>query len=175
NVDCLHHLILRDQFGDGWNGNANMVVNISGNPLTYFLAGGGADTVAFLVTTGDSLALIYTAGTEWNSENSFELYDETWQILYDSPLGPATDTVHQRLVSCGGQFPTHTVSWSPTTGLTHPDSATTTIAPPAAGWYLLTASTPPACTATDRVLVTDLGRTGTLTCDPASNWLSFEP
>lgn len=170
---CDYSLLLFDAAGDGWNGGANLVVRIGGVNTTYTLTG-GTRTILLQVITGQELILNYTAGTVWNNENSFALYDHDLELLYASPLGPATGSLYSTTVSCGESVASG-ISWWPTTGLADPTSATTVVEPPANGWYYLNAINNHGCSAQDSVLVSVGGTPVFLTFDVGADALCLDP
>lgn len=172
---CMHYLILRDVMGDGWNSGASLQVDLNGVSSTYTLSPSSlSDTIAFAIAAGQQITLIYTAGTFWNNENSFELYNDEWTVLYDSPLGPATGTLYQGVIACSA-FQLGSISWSPVLGLGTPNELQTSVAPPASGWYTLTATWAGLCAASDSVFVVQGGQPLVLAYDTLADQLCVQP
>ncbi len=170
---CSYTLVLLDWFGDGWNGGANLVVRAGDINTTYSLSG-QVDSVAFSVLLGDTLSLIYTAGSIFNNENSFSLLDQDLTPLYTSPQGPASGVLFTTTAQCSSLANT-SLGWWPTTGLADPTSTATAVAPPANGWYHLTATNNLGCTAQDSVLVSAGGPPVFLTYDEGADALCLNP
>lgn len=175
---CTYKLVLLEVLGDTWNGGAQVQVDIDGSITTHAILTTGitSDTIPLAVIHGQSIALYYTAGTIWNNENSFKLFDAQGLLLYQSPQGPPTGLAYQSLGDCSNIDPGLLVSWSPTTGLSDPGSLTTTIAPPASGYYVLTVMAPwNPCPVSDSVLVSNGGIATTMELSPGGDALCIEP
>jgi hypothetical protein len=89
---------MHDTYGDGWNGgyvqvriNSILIGNFSANNY------GSIDT--FQVCNGDLLQLFYTAGG-YENENSYELYDNSWNLVYDNGPTPQTGNVLTATGNC---------------------------------------------------------------------------
>lgn len=154
---CVWQLVLLESFGDGWNGGANLQVIIDGTGSSYTIAGGGINQLSFdlNVSTGQSIVLQYTAGTIWNNENSFQLFDDLGNLVYQSPQGPPTGISWSGTVSCGGGTAPVVWQWSPATGLANASDPTTSVFVTQPTWYTLSAWPlgSPECAVTDSVLV----------------------
>jgi len=121
--NCTYSLVMHDSFGDGWNGGANIHFVINGVSTTYTMDPGGNNTTVILsIPFGATLSLVYTAGTLWNNENSFELLDYAGAILYDSPNGPATGTLWTGTGNCGSSVGPVIWQWTPAVGVDLPGS-----------------------------------------------------
>lgn len=95
---CNYRLSMHDSYGDGWNG-ATLEVLINNNSVGIFSASNFGNTVTFSVCNGDSLDLIYTAGM-YENENSYEVQDSSYNIVYlDGPF-PATGNVFSSIGDC---------------------------------------------------------------------------
>ncbi|OWY25721.1 T9SS C-terminal target domain-containing protein [Sphingobacteriales bacterium UPWRP_1] len=95
---CNYILSMHDSYGDGWNG-ATLEVLINGFSSGIFSAinSGSVDTI--LINTGDSLDLIYTAG-DYENENSYILYDASWNIAFQDGPSPGTGNVFSSTGDC---------------------------------------------------------------------------
>ncbi|MCB0769914.1 MAG: gliding motility-associated C-terminal domain-containing protein [Flavobacteriales bacterium] len=155
-TNCLWDLVLFDAAWDSWNGGANLVVNIDGVNTTYTLPGGtNSTTYPINVQSGQTITLTYTAGTIWNNENSFDLINDVGVEVYSSPNGPATGVLYTGTMVCGGGATPFFFEWTPTTGLTDPNSATSDVYVTEPTMFYLT-SYPvgyPECGVVDSVLV----------------------
>ena len=171
---CTYTLVLLDYWSSGWSGEANVEVQL-GDVGTNYALEDIVDSIGLVVSDGEVLSLIYTASSAWdNGENSFTLLDSEHNLLYASPLGPATGVLYTTTVQCGN-IANATTGWWPTTELTDPTSPTTAVAPPANGWYYLTATNNMGCTAQDSVLVSAGGPPIFLTYDAGADALCLNP
>jgi len=95
---CYYHLSMHDSYGDGWNGG-QLKVYVNSNLVGSFAAQnfGSADT--FLVCNGDSLALEYSSGA-YENENSYQLYDANFHLLFHDGATPLTGFVFDILGNC---------------------------------------------------------------------------
>lgn len=175
--DCTYLVVLYESFGDGWNGNANLAVVVNGISSDHAVPPGNmTDSVLVTVNTGQTLELIYTAGTIWNGENSFKLYSPAGALLYASPQGPASGTHYQAAVDCSGFANSFVISWSPAIGVENPGTWVTGVYPPASGWYVLTISLPGGgCAEVDSVWVENQIVEAALTYDAITQELCVIP
>lgn len=121
--NCDYTLVMHDSFGDGWNGGANLQVVINGASTTYTMPNGGNSlTVTIPMPVGVTISLIWTAGTTWNNENSFEFVDNSGAIVYDSPNGPPSSVVWTGTGDCGANIGPVTWQWTPAAGVDSPNS-----------------------------------------------------
>jgi len=95
---CTYTLSMHDSYGDGWNGGY-LQVFVNNNLLGNFSAAnfGTADT--FQVCNGDSVRLSYTSGS-YENENTYQLYDASWNLLFDDGPTPATGNVFSSVGNC---------------------------------------------------------------------------
>ncbi|MEZ4739449.1 MAG: PKD domain-containing protein [Flavobacteriales bacterium] len=155
-TNCLWNLVLFDGAWDGWNGGANLVVNIDGVNTTYSMpTGSNTQTYPINVQTGSTITMTYTAGTIWNNENSFDLINDVGVEVYSSPNGPATGVLYTGTLVCGGGATPFFFEWTPVTGLANPNSATSDVYVTEPTWYYLSAYPVgyPECGVVDSVLV----------------------
>ncbi|MEO8589041.1 MAG: gliding motility-associated C-terminal domain-containing protein [Flavobacteriales bacterium] len=155
-ASCLWTLELNEAFGDGWNGGATLAVTIGGVTTNYAVPSGPTQQIIQLtVNTGDPISLDYTAGSIWNGENSFILYDDMGATVYSSPFGPPTGNSWQGVISCGGGVSPIAWEWTPTTGLDDPTDPLTNVFVTQATMFYLTAYPvgSPECAVMDSVLV----------------------
>lgn len=77
----LYTLMMYDDFGDGWNGGT-IDIQVNGNIIhsVFVEDGSGPEIIEFSVDSADIINLIYNEG-EWDEENSYELYDQTNQLI----------------------------------------------------------------------------------------------
>jgi len=155
-ASCTWTLELNESFGDAWNGGANLAVTINGVMTTYSVPNATNQVIVFLnVNTGDPFELFYTAGTIYNGENSFVLYDDLGIVVYSSPQGPLTGVAWSGVISCGGGVSPITWEWTPITGLDDPSDPLTNVYITSPTWFYLSAypAGSPECAVLDSVLV----------------------
>ncbi len=177
-TNCVYTLQLHESFGDTWNG-ASLAVNIDGVITNHTISTSGMTelVVPLNVTTGATITLTFTAGTNWNNENSFTLLDDAGTIIYDSPDGPASGVSYTGTIVCGGGTSPVTWIWSPVDGLTDPSDPTTNVYVTEPTMYYLTGylNNNPDCAVMDSVIVSpdpsiDAGSSAAITLcfgDPA--------
>ena len=155
-ANCTWTLTLLESFGDSWNGGASLAVVIDGVSTSYTVPAGTTELDILLdVSTGASISLNYTAGTIWNGENSFDLFDDLGNLVYSSPNGPPTGVAWAGAITCdGGASPT-VWEWTPTAGLDDPSDPLTNVFTTQSTWYVLTAYPDgnPQCAVVDSVNV----------------------
>jgi hypothetical protein len=95
---CNYTLSMHDTYGDGWNG-ATLEVVINNISVGIFSAANTGSVVNLPVCNGDSLALIYTAGM-YEDENSYELQDASWNIVFLDGPTPNTGLVTSLIGNC---------------------------------------------------------------------------
>jgi len=151
-VDCSYTLRLRDSQSNGW-AFAVLEAVIDGISTTYEMPPGELFMdVELPVVDGGSIDLIYTAGSQSNSQNSFQLINSFGELLYSSPNGPQTGLAFSATTTCAG----HTVFlWSPFDGVAQVGSQYTTALPSSTTMYTVTATRTilPTCSAMDSVLI----------------------
>ncbi len=95
---CNYKLFMHDSYGDGWNG-ATLEVLINNLSVGSYSASNFGSMVTISICNGDSLNLIYLAGN-YENENSYELQDSSWNIVFqDGPI-PATGNVFSTIGNC---------------------------------------------------------------------------
>lgn len=155
--NCVYTLQLHESFGDTWNGNASLAVDIDGVITNYSINASQVYELEVLlnVQTGSTITLTYTAGTSFNNENSFTLLDDAGTIIYDSPNGPQTGVSYTGTIVCGGGTSPVTWIWSPTDGLTDPTDPLTNVYVTEPTMFYLTGylNANPDCAVMDSVLV----------------------
>jgi hypothetical protein len=95
---CNYKLFMHDSYGDGWNG-ATLEVLINNSSVGIFSASNSGSSATFSICNGDSLDLIYTAGT-YENENSYELQDSSWNIVFQDGPDPDTGNVFSSIGDC---------------------------------------------------------------------------
>lgn len=95
---CDHILQMTDSYGDGWNGGS-LEVLVNGTSIGTFAATGAGSTETFTVCTGDDVELIYTP-QDWESENSYVLFDQWGNVVFADGPTPATGSVFIGLGDC---------------------------------------------------------------------------
>ena len=89
---------MHDSYGDGWNG-ATLQVLINNLSVGTYSADDYGSMITFSVCNGDSLDLIYFAG-DYENENSYELQDSSWNIVFQDGPTPATGNVFSSIGNC---------------------------------------------------------------------------
>jgi hypothetical protein len=171
---CTYQLILADYQGNGWDPSTSLTLLVDG--VATFLtmpAGAIQDTVPIEVWQGQVIELLFTSTVPTTFDRYMLLNDEEERLhglLSTLVTAPYADTVR-----CNG-FTLPPVHWSPTIGVNDPTAATTTVAPPAAGWYVLTAGTSgQPCAVSDSVWVEVEGGFATVNWDPGTLQLCCTP
>jgi len=100
---CNYNLLMRDSYGDGWDG-ATLEVFINNNSVGVFSAANSGSNAIFSVCNGDSLRLVYTAGS-YENENSYELRDNAWNVLFQDGNTPNTGNVFANRSVCNTTSP----------------------------------------------------------------------
>ncbi len=97
---CTYTLRMQDSYGDGWNGGRLQVyVN---TVLAGTFSGENYSSIDTLqVCQGDSLVLVYSAG-DYENENTYQLYDGLWNLLYQGGPTPQTGNVYSSTGNCLG-------------------------------------------------------------------------
>jgi hypothetical protein len=103
---------------------------------------------------GSSISILYENGPN-NNSNRFTLNDANGNTVFDSGTGPLPGTTFNGTVDCSNVWsPDGFVSWTPQIGIQgSPASGNSTVSPPGAGWYTLTAGYPNGCQTNDSVWV----------------------
>lgn len=95
---CNYHVTMHDSYGDGWNG-ATLEVLINSISVGIFKASNHGSMVAISICNGDMLDLIYSSG-DYENENSYELQDASWNILFKDGTTPDTGSVFSFIGNC---------------------------------------------------------------------------
>jgi len=98
---CTYTLSMHDSYGDGWNG-ASLQVSINGSILGNFSASGYASSQSFSICQGDELSMEYTPG-EWENENTYQLYDNGWELMFSAGPNPVPGEVFSASASCSSE------------------------------------------------------------------------
>lgn len=100
NATCNYYLVMTDAFGDGWNGGV-LNISVNGVGTDYTLATGISDTVAFAVSTGDSIVANWT-GLSYIYEVSYQIQDNVGQVVSEilAPNMPTSGVVYAGVASC---------------------------------------------------------------------------
>lgn len=97
---CTYTLSMHDSYGDGWNGGS-LEVFINNTTVGIYSAANFGSIDTFTVCNGDSLKLIYTPGM-YENENTYQLYDPVWNLVFDDGPTPQTGLVFTSLGNCLG-------------------------------------------------------------------------
>jgi len=94
---------LHDSYGDGWNGNAKIVVAFGdGTPsVDIKLQSGSVGQEIVEMGSGVEVTLTWVAGS-WDGEISFEVSYEGGDLIYASSGTPTAGVFHTFEVNCGG-------------------------------------------------------------------------
>lgn len=95
---CEYKLSMQDSYGDSWNG-ASLEILINNSSIGSFSAINSGSFVTIPICTGDSLHLIYTSGS-YENENTYQLQDSSWNIVFQDGPNPATGLVFQAVGNC---------------------------------------------------------------------------
>ena len=95
---CNYKLIMHDTYGDGWNG-ATLQVIINNESVGTYSASNFGSFASISICNGDSLAIIYTSGM-YENENSYELQDSSWNIVFQDGPNPDTGIVFSTTGNC---------------------------------------------------------------------------
>ena len=95
---CTYYLVMRDSYGDGWNGGS-LQVKQNQNSIGMFSATNYWRTDSFTLCNNDNLQLIYTAGS-YENENTYQLYDTQWNLIFADGPTPQTGSVLNTTASC---------------------------------------------------------------------------
>lgn len=154
--NCIWNLTLYESFGDSWNGGATLAVIIDGVTTNYTIPDGPEElNFPLNVETGSNIELIYTAGTIYNTENSYTLFNDMGTEIYSSVFDPPTGSAYSGVIVCGGGETPFTFTWTPTLGLIDPTSPTSDVFVTEPTMYYLSSypNGHPECAVTDSVLV----------------------
>lgn len=95
---CDFTLIMHDSYGDGWNGG-NLTVKINGNIVGTFSAQLYGSNGTFNACNGDIIELLYAAG-DYENENSYELFNQNWNLLFNDGINPSVGLVFDSIANC---------------------------------------------------------------------------
>lgn len=95
---CNYHLSMFDSYGDGWNGGY-LEVFVNDTSIGIYSAQNYGNSVNLAVDSGDSIKLFYYAGA-YENENSYKLFDASWNSLFQNGPNPTTGLVLTTVVNC---------------------------------------------------------------------------
>ena len=104
NAQCDWTMDMHDAWGDGWNG-ASVSVSLAGTATSYeATAGAGGnvqtdETITFSVNDGDAMEVSFTGGS-WDSEISFEIYNNFGTLIYSSGVEPMAGVLYSSTAGC---------------------------------------------------------------------------
>ncbi len=93
---------MHDSYGDGWQGGHVEVV-VNGTSAGIYSAVNFGNTVSLTICDGDNLELVYTSG-DWETENSYQLFDASWNIIFDDGPVPDTGSVFTAIGNCSSSI-----------------------------------------------------------------------
>jgi hypothetical protein len=91
---------MQDGYGDGWNGG-QLQVFVNNTLVGNFRANNFGSIDSFSVCDNDVVSLNYTSG-EYEEENSYQLLDETWHVIFHDETSPKTGLAFKGNTKCGG-------------------------------------------------------------------------
>ncbi len=97
---CNYILSMHDSYGDGWNGGS-LEVFINGVSAGNYSATNFASSATFVVCQGDLFEMVYSAGA-YEEENTYQLYDAAWNLLFTDGPNPTTGIVFSTTGDCNG-------------------------------------------------------------------------
>lgn len=152
---CTYQIVLHDAGGNGWSGGAGVLVNYGSGQSNYTMSSGSTATYNITVQTGQPLTVTYTAGANWNQQNSFEIIGPGGTVLYASPQGAASGVLWTGTANCGPGTGPLVYTWSPSGSVTNPTGTTTTasVTGPTEVVVMVHPSDAPYCFTTDTLLV----------------------
>ncbi len=95
---CTYTLSMHDSYGDGWNG-AHIEVFVNDSSLGTFTALEFLSNAEIEINEGDLLELFYTPG-EFEDENTYQLYDPGWNLVFADGPYPQTGNVFSSTLDC---------------------------------------------------------------------------
>ena len=95
---CQYELMMRDAFGDGWDGGT-IRVDIDGVEYGVFNAEGFGSTEVINVPNGSTYELTYSAGL-YENENSYRFDDPLGNMEFNDGPTPAVGLVHAGVATC---------------------------------------------------------------------------
>lgn len=99
---CMYKLQMHDSYGDGWNGGY-LQIYLNNSLLGNYNALNYGTSDSFQVCNNDTVELVYTAGS-YENENTYQLYDASWNYLFGAGPTPATGNVFDTLGDCASTF-----------------------------------------------------------------------
>lgn len=95
---CDYTLSMHDSYGDGWNG-ATLEILVNNLSIGIFSASNAGSAATFQVCDDDNIDLVYTPG-DYENENSYELQDASWNIVFQDGPTPGIGTVSSSVGNC---------------------------------------------------------------------------
>jgi hypothetical protein len=99
---CDFTILMHDTYGDGWNGG-NLQVFVNNNAVGVFSAQLYGSSATFQACTSDIIELVYAAG-DYENENSYQLFNQNWNLLFNDGPNPATGPVFDTIANCSAVF-----------------------------------------------------------------------
>ncbi|HPO63950.1 MAG TPA: CotH kinase family protein [Candidatus Kapabacteria bacterium] len=99
---CQFILTMHDGYGDGWNGGY-LQVFVNSNHIGDYAAQGFGSFASFDASDGDTLELVYFSG-DWEGENSYQLYDNGWNLIFADGPDPKTGNVLSTVCVCNSEI-----------------------------------------------------------------------
>jgi hypothetical protein len=99
---CTYTLSMHDSYGDGWNGG-HLEVFINNLSIGTFSATNLGRIDTFQICNDDQVDLYYTAG-DYENENTYQLYDSVWNLVFADGPNPQPGTVFSSTCNCLGSL-----------------------------------------------------------------------
>ena len=100
---CQYELIMRDAFGDGWDGGT-IRIDIDGAEYGIFNAEGLGSTEVINIPNGSTYELTYSAGL-YENENSYRFNDPLGNMEFNDGPTPTQGLVHAGVATCAFNSP----------------------------------------------------------------------
>lgn len=95
---CAYSINMHDGYGDGWNG-ATLEVFVNSLSVGIFSASNAGSAASVSICNGDLLELVYSPG-DYENENSYEVQDPAWNIVFQDGPTPAIGSVFSGIGNC---------------------------------------------------------------------------
>ena len=97
---CTYTLVMHDSYGDGWNGGS-LEVYINNVSIGEFKAENFVSSDTFTVCNDASISFFYKGGM-YENENSYQLYDPSWNLVFAAGPNPQTGSISLPSGNCSG-------------------------------------------------------------------------
>lgn len=155
---CTYTINMSDSFGDGWNG-AFIDVNVNGSLAGTASISNSGSSASFSIEVypGDVFSLNYHSGTS-DSENTYSVTNCEGTTVFSDGPSPSTGNVFSTTNTIINSHPSElSYSWSPSSGLSNPNTYNPSLTTSTSGYYYLTVgftNFPQCGTETDSLYIT---------------------